>query len=437
MKCFGKYFTLFVCMIIAVGTLTACNPGASSSTAYAGDGWYRPDYSKEMEAQDDEKGREHITIPDDAKTIKIDGEEYNVMRSERDFDREKNNILANDIEIDRFDLVGVKFNGNYYKLYGRTGNENVFRNVENATIENVIFSSNLQFGQQNFSGLIDTAENSIIRNCVNYFSTAALEQIYAQGGTVIYSADNCTIDNIINYGDMRFGSGICDVASNGTVITNCVNYGNLSYSKEKWYDHDYEDYPTGGIVGIIEGDVQIKNCTNYGDIIGKVFCGGIVGYNADRANVYYNKISYTAIENYSDNQLIENCENYGNIYLKLVSGDDEVTHAHNSGIGYYYEDFNKYKWDDYVGVMGYVGSNITGIGGIAGFASKIKNCKNHGSFYGFNKLEDDLYVDYCGGIAGIAREITDCETDHTIDNIQEGRALNVGDLAGCILEENK
>ncbi len=33
--------------------------------------------------------------------------------------------------------------------------------------------------------------------------------------------------------------------------------------------------------------------------------------------------------------------------------------------------------------------------------------------------------------------ITDCETDHTIDNIQEGRALNVGDLAGCILEENK
>ena len=259
MKRFVKILAITACLIIAVGILTACNP----STAYPGDDWYRPKYSEQMEARDDESGREHINIPDDAKTIEIDGEEYNVMRSDRDFNREKNNILANDIEQTYFNLDGNIFNGNNYKIYGQAGEEDVFYSVRNTVVENVVFSSNMVFNFSGFSGLIRSCDNSIIRNWVNYFSTASLYQSFARGGTVIYKAENCTIENIINYGDMLFGSGICDVASNGTVIKDCVNYGNLSYSKESWYDHNSDDYPIGGIVGRIEGDVQIKNCTNY------------------------------------------------------------------------------------------------------------------------------------------------------------------------------
>lgn len=437
MKHIGKYLSLLVCIITAVGTLIACGPAGCSSTGYSGDGWYRPDFGKEMEARDDAKGREHIEIPNDATTIVIGEEEYNVVRNCDDFDREKNNILANDISINYYYCLGKhKFNGNNYKFYGDYSGSPILNSVENSTIENVVFSSNIISGHNNFKGLIDTAKNTIIRNCVNYFSTASLPQSYAQGGTIIFEAYNCTIENVINYGDMRFGSGICDNAFEGTVIKDCVNYGNLSYSKDQWYDDDSHDYPIGGIVGRIRGDVQIKNCINYGNIIGKIFCGGIVGFNANEANWIYEAISYKATENYTDGQIIENCENYGNIYLKLASGANEISYAQNPSCSRYYKEFEKLKWNDRVGIWYDAGANVTGIGGIAGFASKIRNCKNHGAFYGFNKLEDDLYVDYCGGIAGIAREITDCETDYTIDNIQKGRALNVGNLAGYILDEN-
>lgn len=437
MKHIGKFLSLLVCIITAVGTLIACGSAGCSSTGYSGDGWYRPDFGKEMEARDDEKGREHIEIPNNATTIELDGEEYNVIRNRNDFNRGKNNILANDIEFGRFDIIGYKFNGNNYKLYGETGNECIFRTIENATIENVIFSSTMVFAGHSFSALIKTANNSIIRNSVNYYSTASHDPTIIGGGPIIRNADNCTIENIINYGDMRSGSGICEEAFEGTVIKDCVNYGNLSYSDEKHYDSfSNYDQPIGGIVGRIRGDVQIENCTNYGNIIGKIFCGGIVGFNANEANWIYEAISYKATENYTDGQIIENCENYGNIYLKLASGANEISYAQNPSYSRYYKEFEKLKWNDRVGIWYNAGANITGIGGIAGFASKIRNCKNHGAFYGFNKLEDDLYVDYCGGIAGIAREITDCETDYTIDNIQKGRALNVGNLAGYILDEN-
>lgn len=431
MKHIGRFLCIFACMIIAASTIIACN--SVKTTAYYGDGWYRPDYGAQMEARDDEQGREHIEIPEGVDTIEIDGEEYNVMREWRDFDNDKNNILANDVEMHKFYIEGHKFNGNNYKIYGETGNESVFYRVRNATIENVIFPTNLLFAGNTFSALIESAIDSVIRNCVNYFSTASLEY---GGGPIIYEANNCIIENVINYGDMRLGSGICDKALNGTVIKKCVNYGNLSYSHESWYDRNSSDFIIGGIVGIINDDVQIEDCTNYGDIIGKIFCGGIVGCNWDIDNFIYKKISYKDIVNYPEDQLIENCENYGNIYLKLHSElKNTVTNAHNSDLGYYYEEFKKYEYAGVDKASDKHGSNITGIGGIAGFASIIKNCKNHGKFFGFNQLEDDLYVDYCGGIAGIAREITNCETDHTIDDIQEGRALNVGDLVGYILEE--
>ena len=201
MKQFGKISALLVCLVIAASMFIACN--SVKTTAYYGDGWYRPDYGAQMEARDDELGREHIEIPEGVDTIEIDGEEYNVMRESRDYDDDKNNILANDIElrqyaIGQYEIYGHKFNGNNYKVSSIEG-DSLFHDVRNATIENVIFSASLAVQKEWFHALMMSATNSVIRNCVNYFSTASLEY---DGRSFIRTATNCTLENIINYGDM-------------------------------------------------------------------------------------------------------------------------------------------------------------------------------------------------------------------------------------------
>lgn len=281
MKRLFKLLIIFVLSIVVVGSLVACG---ADTTAYSGDKWLRLDYGAEMEAKDDaELNREHIEIPDGVKTIEIDGVEYNVIRRDmRDFKLDTNNILANDVEIDASGLgtnahpyKGI-FNGNNYKLKGQPGGTGLFWCIEDAVMENVIFSSSITLPSTlTLSYLfIGMAKNSVIRNCVNYFPTGKWDQGQC---AFIGTVENCEILNCVNYGDTRDIGGICAVAENGTKITNCINYGNVNCLHNKYWDFGDDFDSTGGIVGRVIGDIHISGCKNYGDIIAKERMGGIVG----------------------------------------------------------------------------------------------------------------------------------------------------------------
>lgn len=149
-----------------------------------------PEFAKEQEAKDDAAGREHIEIPDDAETITIDGEKYipidsvNEIRPE---DYDKNFILKHDIDVTGKGVIGLsnsllmtnganepftgKFNGNNYKVYGDRG-WTLFGYIKDAEISNLIFSSKINNNPTNISvnrmALCGIAENSIIKNIVNY-----------------------------------------------------------------------------------------------------------------------------------------------------------------------------------------------------------------------------------------------------------------------------
>ena len=421
-KRLGKTIIIFVALIISVtGLLTACG---NNTTAYSGDSWMRLDYGAEMEARDDATlEREHIEIPEGVDSVVIDGEEYNVIRESLDeFDAYRNNILANDIDIDRkgnfcpdmsypFDKI---FNGNNYKLKGAfSPGGGLFSNIDGAVIENVIISSELTLAQ-NTSGIghlfISRAKNSVIRNCVNYFAACKIQSDYCH---FIANADNCEIIDCINYGDTKAPAGICSYAQNGCAFINCVNYGNINYGGISRFGDDYR--PAGGIVGEVVGNINVSECKNYGDIIARERIGGILGghdlhdlYNREEEESITNAIHYT------ENQIVQGCENFGNLYLRLKNPKDK--------------EIKKPK--NYFSING---NNIYGIGGIAGSISTVINFKNEGKFFGFEELESGLYIDYSGGIVGAAREVADCETKHTIP-VQKGRSLNVGEQVGYFIK---
>jgi len=170
-------------------------------------------------------------------------------------------------------------------------------------------------------------------------------------------------------------------ANGSTVVRNCKNYGNLSRVIE--YARDvYEG--VGGIVGCIgsttsyfECKVVVENCENYGDIIGSSHIGGIVGWH----NQVYNRelcknFNSEFPDCYMDGSIIKNCMNYGNIY-RDKNGEKKC---------------------------------ISGFGGITGIGTKIENCKNSGSIYGFETVDPDWQVEYVGGICGAAVSVGSCES---------------------------
>lgn len=328
----------------------------------------------------------------------------------------------NDIDIDRkgnfcpdssypFDRI---FNGNNYKLKGAfPPGGGLFSNIDGAVIENVIISSELTLAQNTTGNIflfVFSAKNSVIRNCVNYFATCKIQSDYCH---FIANADNCEIIDCINYGDTKAPAGICSYAHYGCKFTNRVNYGNINFNDTK---SGYDDFTAcGGIVGEITGDIDIYGCKNYGDIIARERIGGIIGGQLLFRIIYTrDEESITNAIHYTENQIVRGCENYGNLYLRLNNPkDNKITAPKN------YLEIN--------------GTNIYGIGGIAGSISTVINCKNEGKFFGFEELESGLYIDYSGGIVGAAREVSDCETKHTMP-VQKGRSLNVGEQVGYFIK---
>jgi len=155
-----------------------------------------------------------------------------------------------------------------------------------------------------------------------------------------------SISNSINYGKVVGYYRIGGIIGRGGLIkvANCQNYGSVLYNDNNSYTGSNTDLITrdsvGGIVGIAFYSASIESCTNYANIYGYNYVGGIVG------------ILHTSSTS--------NCKNYGslltahkgtvgspaqkgNIYAKLNDDKNASTSVSSKGkirltINYLYED---------------------------------------------------------------------------------------------------
>lgn len=430
-----KFFIVILVSIILTNCVafTACDLFVGSSSAVTYDELLRENYAAEKEAEDDAKGRDHIEIPTDAQTVELENEEWVVLRNMEDFrhiwspiggtanrdqNLKKNYIVANDIDLKGWEYglfnqsFEGKFNGNNYKFYSQLESGGfiscLFYRLENALVENIIFSSEGYYhgtptSEENVL-IAALAINSSVKNCVNYFQTTSSQNTYIASGALIARASNCIIENCVNYGDnSNSNGGIVGRASECT-IRNCKNYGNLVCGV----------YTLGGIVSVLQDDNIIENCENYGHIVGKSRLGGIVG--SVWQGISKNSCSYSPEgldeKYYTENQLIKGCVNYGSIYLLKETGDKRIETTDRD---------SELEYKDI----------IYEIGGIAGSVTKIENCINKGNFYGFENMGGNIKVDCLGGIVGITKEIKNCENKGEM-TLQKGRTIRVGNIYGYL-----
>ncbi len=161
----------------------------------------------------------------------------------------------------------------------------------------------------------------------------------------------------------------------------------------------------GGIAGKLAGRytssykayIKISDCENNGIVSGNDYVGGIYGYGET-------VFSATACDNTAD--IAGN--NFVGGYIGS-SSDTEVSNMVND---------NKIKGKGY-------------LGGIAGYAGNVKNCKNHGQLISESTILEDEVNKYCvGGVVGYCAGISGCENDADISVSLEGRG--VGGIAGEI-----
>ncbi len=416
-KIMKKLISIVISLCMVMTGIMCClgcdgeKPYVDTSNAAVPGQFDNPEIAKAKEAEDDAAGREHIEIPEGAETIEIDGEIYYPIDSlEIDFGKygddawSKNYILTGDVDItgdtNRIGYLrsfnnfihGIaftgKFNGNNYKIYGER-KRRVFDYIDGAEISNFVLSSELIVPDKSNETevlLCARAHNCTIKNIVNY---SKLD--YSHG--IIYSALDCVIDNVINYGDgvNMFGTMVWGMRNN-TVI-NCKNYGNFSQNKDAIWGF-------GAIVGAIwdYGDESlVENCDNYGIVIGTEYISGIVG-----RMIYDNDtVDSSVLESPS---IIRNCNNYGDIYRNKESV--YTIGGSLCGNTYYY------------------------IGGIAGRGPRIEDCTNQGHIYGFESVDPQHYAKNIGGIAGLAISVDNCTSD--VEIIIDPAVKSAGNICGSI-----
>jgi len=222
---------------------------------------------------------------------------------------------------------------------------------------------------------------------------------------------NCTFDGTITA--YKSSSDINDTEEYGTniggitgyifgypedmgIISGCTNYGKIIG------DNIY----SGGIVGEVEGDCTIDNCSNEGEVSGKNYaggiCGSIVGYSFWNEN---DELEYSFAN-------IINCQNSGKVstssdtgrYIGGIAGFSQCIEiegcVNNSDI----------KADSQAG----------GIIGLAKDQLSLKDCENHGAISGT----------YClGGIIGEQRGYSDSTKKFKAD-VQNCK--NYGKITGIV-----
>ena len=224
-------------------------------------------------------------------------------------------------------------------------------------------------------------------------------------GGVVGQAWRLTAVNVNSYVDINVDKSISCVVGGVTAqgfcssFAKCSNYGNI--------------YAPNSTVGGILGDnlnasgadtLSINNSLNYGDIFGYRNIGGIAG-NMNNGH-------------HSGNFTIKDCVNYGNV----TSSDSNNSFGHTGGIvGFMIGVQPIQNCTNY----GEVFSKAGQVGGIAGEANSVKNCKNFGNITGSDNV---------GGIAGFGPNIVNCIAECNI-TLNYSTYKNAGGLVGSLARD--
>ena len=215
-----------------------------------------------------------------------------------------------------------------------------------------------------------------------------------------YGAE-CVIRNLTISGELKnveYAGGFVGQLSYGGKFENCINKCNFNATR---------GYQLGGIIGYgYNGTIEIKNCKNYGNVLGNDdFSGGIVGYiSGAYSNISncqnYGKITgrndVGGIIGYGSSFFIQDCENYGEIsstsyYLGGIAGylNSGVIRRCSNNCEIRFETNNG---DYYGGIIGYLAASCL-----------IENCYNTKDI---TVIRNDNYRYHIGGILGYCNQST-------------------------------
>lgn len=230
-----------------------------------------------------------------------------------------------------------------------------------------------------FTGIFDGNNHTISQMIINETQCKTYDYIglfgQVKNGTlsgIILSAD-CMIESGASQEEEYSAAGGIASTLNKSSIKDCISYASVSYRL------------SGGIVGTIDGDSNISNCTNHGIIQG-IHIGGIAG---------------------SSDGIITQCRNNGNINGTWSSGgiagysNGALSECKNSG--------------DVTSLKGAAG----GIAG-TGMGKTISKCENSGNIttqatgqgydcpaagiIGYAEADGFQYVEYCTNSGNITGE---------------------------------
>ena len=249
----------------------------------------------------------------------------------------------------------------------------MFRCVEDATVENLNVTGKL---------FVEDGSDEDGIGVAGIVGTAF-------GRTTI---DNCTFKgSATNQGVKKnYMAGICGYGSGNLTISGCINYANLEGNGT---------YIAGILGYFTKGFVSVKNCMNYGEVLGNSFIAGIIGNVLDSGFSVNHCINAGKIDSYmyaggilnakntkdkTNEMSVMNCINRG-----IVCSDDK--NGRVAGIAGYIEDsvkdfsvincanFGKIQGTDRNGGILASWSSQTGLKLI------MKNCYNGGTIIGTTK----------------------------------------------------
>ena len=236
--------------------------------------------------------------------VKIyDGEDFvSAITSENFEDENLTIILENDIDFSEVDLkttyetekvFKVTFDGNgqtisNLTLSSNTNNYGLFPRANGAEIKDLKISGQITFDlaadtMQKYVGvLVGQGENVNIHNCEFVFDDASVEGASNQ-------AISLNINSNIIFGGI---AGRLSSTSGGqSKISDCISYYDLNVT----FEYNTLSY-IGGLVGQLQAGSMITNCLNYGDILvqdnisgqsgaNSQFIGGIIGNLASSSSL--------------------------------------------------------------------------------------------------------------------------------------------------------
>ena len=341
----------------------------------------------------------------------------------------KNNYtLANDIDmtgtsLTSFDMYGLSsapgvgvstpvFEGNNYTISNLSmSGKGLFKNVSNATIQNLTFdNSSLTSGQ--YSGLIaGTSTNAVFDNITFKDSTAAG---WGTIGMVVGTATDTTLSNINITGTSSVSTGnqsggVVGVTKGITTLSN-IN----SVASVITYTPAANSYSLGGLVGYGEnGTLTIKNSVTSGDVTGTENLGGLVGAAAGTNVIISNSSAsgdisgtkkvgglvgtgkVTMTGSFATGDVTGSGDNVGGIVGSMSSGSIAGSHATGAVTGSRYVgglagNGNSINDSYATGVV----SGVREVGGLVGMAYNVSNSYATGNVTGTS--------DRVGGLAGYA-----------------------------------